>query len=116
MINQKINVPSLGLAFGVFWAIGIGGITIASGLTNSPGAGEYAGYAGPLIKILMSAYPGYNISVPGIFIGVAWGLVDGFVSAATLAWFYNIFLTLFTGKKNKSYPSCETVRDIHVSM
>lgn len=114
MVNQKMSVPAFGLAFGMFWAIGIGGMTLLSGLTNTPEAGEYTGYAGSLIQILMTVYPGYNISVPGLIIGVVWGLVDGFVSAAVIVWFYNIFLTLFT--KKQKFSNCETVRDIHVSM
>jgi len=36
-------------------------------------------------------YRGYSISVGGSFIGLAWGLVDGLIGGAVLAWLYNRF-------------------------
>lgn len=36
-------------------------------------------------------YRGYSISVGGSFIGLVWGLVDGLIGGAVLAWLYNRF-------------------------
>ena len=35
-------------------------------------------------------YRGYRLTVPGAFIGLAWGLADGLVGGAIFAWLYNL--------------------------
>jgi len=36
-------------------------------------------------------YRGYSVSATGSFIGLAWGLIDGLIGGAVLAWLYNKF-------------------------
>ena len=40
---------------------------------------------------LGQVYRGYSISAVGSFIGLGWGLVDGLIGGAVLAWLYNRF-------------------------
>jgi len=87
---MRLNIYAAGLAFGVFWAIGVAGVTLISAITGGAldGAGGYADF---FVRVLMSVYPGYSVSVPGAIIGAVWALVDGFVSIACLGWLYNFF-------------------------
>jgi len=91
---MKLNVKAAALAGGVLWGAAMLILTILSGLTNvhdPAGAGEYAGYGGALIKGLMSIYPGYAISKPGIIIGGIYGFVNGHICCAVAAGLYNLF-------------------------
>ena len=40
---------------------------------------------------LSQIYRGYSISPIGSVIGLAWGLLDGLIGGAALAWLYNRF-------------------------
>jgi hypothetical protein len=37
-------------------------------------------------------YRGYEVTATGSFIGLGWGLADGFVGGAIVAWVYNLFV------------------------
>jgi hypothetical protein len=53
---------------------------------------------GRTISLLSVAFPGYGASYVGAFIGLLWGIVDGFIAGALGAWLYNRFHKAF-------YPS-----------
>lgn len=42
--------------------------------------------------VISVVYRGYNISAVGSLIGLAWGLVDGFIGGLIFAWLYNKFV------------------------
>jgi len=46
--------------------------------------------------VLGLVYRGYNISLVGSLIGLAWGLADGFIGGAIFAWLYNFMATRFS--------------------
>ena len=92
---MKVNATAAGLAFGVFWAAGILGVTVIAAVTWEGGAG----YGSVFIKLLKSVYPGYGVSAGGAAAGAAWGFADGFVSAATLAWLYNLMCRLLENRR-----------------
>ena len=79
---MKLNVKSFALTAGIFWGLGILLITwwimIFDGATGE-------------ITIIGRVYRGYSISIPGSFVGLAWGLVDGTVIGALFALTYNYF-------------------------
>jgi hypothetical protein len=87
---MKLNVKAFGMACGLFWGIGLFLITWWVIL--------FEGSTGDLLAI-GHVYRGYNISPAGSFIGLVWGLVDGFIGGVILAWLYNIFAGCFSGKK-----------------
>lgn len=76
---QKLSVKGLALAFGIIWGVGC----------LIMGIGAMYGWAGPLVELMGSAYIGYGATVPGAFIGLAWGFADGFIGGAVFAWLYN---------------------------
>lgn len=80
MLNEK----NLGLAVGIFWGISLFLLTLIS---------FYTGYASHWLGLIADVYPGYSITWPGSFIGLAYGFVDGFVSLYIIAWLYNKFST-----------------------
>lgn len=87
---MKLNVKAAALTGGIVWGASILLLTVVSGLTNSPGAGEYAGYAGLFLKGVTSLYPGYSISATGAVIGTIYGFVDGVISVAIVTTIYNL--------------------------
>jgi hypothetical protein len=89
---MKLNVKAFALSFSLIWGIGLFVLTwwviLFDGATGDP-------------TIVGMVYRGYNISATGSFIGLIWGLADGFVGGLIFAWLYNCF----AGKANKSAPA-----------
>jgi len=78
---MKLKPFALGIAGGIFWGLCVFITTILS---------YYTGYARPFLEALPGAfYPGYSISVAGSFIGLAYGMVDGFLTGLIFGWLYN---------------------------
>ncbi len=78
--NMKLNVKAFALACSIIWGAGLFFITmwiiLFDGSSGDP-------------TLIGQVYRGFNISVPGAFIGLVWGLVDGFVGGLIFAWLYN---------------------------
>lgn len=79
---MKLNAWGLGLAGGILWAAALFITTWIS---------LFTGYASLWLTVMMDMYPGFDISVPGSFIGLAYGFIDGFIGLFLLAWLYNHF-------------------------
>ena len=79
---MKLNVKAFAIACSILWGSALFLVTwwviITSGAS---GASTWLGYI----------YLGYSISPLGSVIGLAWGLVDGLIGGALLAWLYNRF-------------------------
>ncbi|MCK4942728.1 MAG: bacteriophage holin [Candidatus Aminicenantes bacterium] len=79
---MKLNVKAFGLTCGLFVGVGLFLVTwwiiLFSGATNE-------------VTFIGKVYRGYTISPLGSVIGLAWGLVDGFIGGAIFAWLYNFF-------------------------
>ena len=73
-----VDPLALGLAAGLTWATAVGIL----GVTSRFGWGE--GWR----ELLADLYVGYEENT---VIGVAWGLLDGFVGGYLLGWLYNAF-------------------------
>jgi len=81
---MKLKPLALGVASGILW----GGCIFLTTLLS-----VYAGYGTAFLEALpQSIYPGYEISVAGSFIGLGYGLIDGFVCGIVMAWIYNKFV------------------------
>ena len=80
---MKLNVKALALACSILWGSAVFLVTWWV-IVISGASGE--------ITWLGHIYLGYNISPAGSLIGLGWGLVDGFIGGAVLAWLYNRFL------------------------
>lgn len=79
---MKLNPWGLGLAGGILGAASIFIITWLS---------LFTGYASLWLALMADVYPGFSISVPGSFIGLVYGFIDGFIGLFILAWLYNRF-------------------------
>ena len=83
---MKLNVKACAFAFSVFWGVAIFLLTwwliLLDGATSE-------------VTALGRFYIGYNVSAGGSVIGLLWGLVDGFICGAIIAWLYNFFCDKF---------------------
>lgn len=79
---MKLDVKALALSCGILWGAVVFLVTwwviVLDGATGDP-------------TWLGQVYRGYSISVTGSFIGLGWGLVDGLIGGAVVAWLYNRF-------------------------
>ncbi|MCK4836889.1 MAG: bacteriophage holin [Candidatus Aminicenantes bacterium] len=79
---MKLNVKAFAFTCALFAGVGLFLITwwiiLFSGATQE-------------ITFVGKVYRGYSISPLGSVIGLAWGLVDGFIAGALFAWLYNVF-------------------------
>ena len=78
---MRLDVKAFALACGLMWGIGLFLITwwiiAMDGSTSDP-------------TFLGRVYRGYTVTPAGSLIGLAWGLADGAVGGAILAWLYNV--------------------------
>ena len=79
---MRLSVKALALTGGIFCG---GGVLVATLWLLA------FGYDGTLIKQLDHFYFGYSFTVPGAFIGMVWGFLDGALCGALFAWVYNKF-------------------------
>ena len=79
---MKLDTKAFALACSILWGSAVFLVTwwviILDGATGDP-------------TWLGQIYRGYSISVVGSFVGLGWGLVDGLIGGAVLAWLYNRF-------------------------
>ena len=79
---MKLNVKAFAFACSILWGFAVFLVTWWVILIS--GASGETTWLGHI-------YLGYNISPVGSIIGLAWGLVDGLIGGAALAWLYNRF-------------------------
>jgi len=82
--KTTLGVVSLGLAFGITWALGMFMLGIGAGMF---------GWGVPMVTVMSSVYIGFSPSFVGSVAGAVWGFVDGFIGGAVMAWLYNRFAT-----------------------
>ena len=80
---MKLNIKAFALTWGILYGILL---FLIPWLTMF-----FKGYTGEFF--LGRLYRGYTISPLGSIIGLLWGLEDGIVSSAIVAWLYNFFLS-----------------------
>ena len=84
---MRLNVKALACSFALLWG---GGVMLLVGLCNMC----CDGYGQPFLDLIASIYPGYEATgtFGQFFIGVGYGVLDGFIGGAVLAWVYNLFV------------------------
>lgn len=80
MEHSRLSAKGLGLAGGILWGASMFVFTLIA---------FYTGYSADFIKLMMSVYPGYDLSIGGSFIGLAYGFADGFIGCYIFGWLYN---------------------------
>jgi hypothetical protein len=77
---MRLNVKALALAGGIIWGGYLFVLTwwliVLDGATGEP-------------TFIARVYRGYSISPTGSVVGLAWGLADGAIVGALIAWLYN---------------------------
>jgi hypothetical protein len=77
----KLNVRAMAIAGALFVGFAVflttWWIILLDGATGEP-------------TLLGRVYRGYNLSPLGSLVGLGWGLIDGLISGAVLAWLYNM--------------------------
>lgn len=83
---MRLNVKAMGLALGLLW----GAAMLIVGLANM----VWEGYAQAFVDLMASVYPGYHgtASLWQVSVATLYGLVDGAIGGAVLAWVYNLFV------------------------
>lgn len=81
---MKLDVKACALTSGLIWGLGLFILTwwimAFDGVTGE-------------MTFIGRLYRGYSISPTGSLVGLAWGLLDGFIGGALFAWLYNRFAT-----------------------
>ena len=77
---MKLNVKALAVSGAILWGAVILLITWWILLWDGPS---------DEVTFLAKVYRGYSISFMGSLIGMLWGLMDGAIGGALLAWLYN---------------------------
>ncbi len=80
---MKLKIGALAVAIGVIW----GGCMFLVGLAHL----AWPGYGGGFLNLAASIYPGFNPDggLISVIVGTGYGLVDGAVGGAVIAWVYN---------------------------
>ncbi|HKV78693.1 MAG TPA: bacteriophage holin [Candidatus Sulfotelmatobacter sp.] len=82
---MKVNTKALALASAVVW----GFVMLAVGVTNL----IVGNYGQQFLQAMSSVYPGYHDTrgIAEVIVGTLYGLCDGFIGGAVIAWLYNHF-------------------------
>jgi hypothetical protein len=79
MAKGKLDVKRLGLSFGITFGAGM----FILGLVSM------GGYGSEIVRLIGTAYVGFNSTFLGSIIGGIYGFIDGLVGGALIAWIYN---------------------------
>ncbi len=85
MEKTRLDPVKFGIACAVAWALmmvstAFGAMLIQTG--SGPWGGEF-------VRVMGSLYIGFGPSLQGAFIGLLWGLMDGFLAGVIIAGAYN---------------------------
>lgn len=81
---MKLSIKGLALASGILW----GGSILLVGVANL----IWPSYGVAYLDLARAIYPGYGSSAGfgGVIVGTLYGVADGAVAGAILAWLYNL--------------------------
>jgi hypothetical protein len=79
---MRLNVAVNGIATGLVLGLGLFAATLFLLIKGGPVVGPHLGLLGQYL-------PGYDVTLLGSFIGLAWGFVIGFLIGAFVALIYN---------------------------
>ena len=90
---MKLNVGAMAVTVALVW--GVLGVFLV-GLANL----IWPGYGQGLLDLAASVYPGYKATATfwQVIVGALYGMVDGAICGAVLAWLYNALAGKVAGK------------------
>lgn len=82
---MKLDIKGMAIAVALVWSAAI----LVVGIANL----IWPNYGQAFLELVASIYPGYTAgaSVGQLILGTLYGLVDGAVGGAVIAWLYNLF-------------------------
>ncbi len=82
---MKLDIKGMAITLGLVW----GAAVLLVGIANL----IWPNYGQAFLELVASIYPGYTAgaSVGQLIVGTFYGLVDGAVGGAVIAWLYNLF-------------------------
>ncbi len=82
---MKLDVKGMAITLGLVWGVAV----LVVGIANL----IWPNYGQAFLELVASIYPGYTAgaSVGQLIVGTLYGLVDGAVGGAVIAWLYNLF-------------------------
>ncbi len=82
---MKLDIKGMAITLGLVW----GAAVLLVGIANL----IWPNYGQVFLELVASIYPGYTAgaSVGQLIVGTFYGLVDGAVGGAVIAWLYNLF-------------------------
>ncbi len=82
---MKLDVKGMAITLGLVW----GAAVLVVGIANL----IWPNYGQAFLELVASIYPGYTAgaSVGQLIVGTLYGVVDGAVGGAVIAWLYNLF-------------------------
>jgi hypothetical protein len=82
---MQLNIKAMSMAFGLMWSVAILFVAVANLI--------WPGYGQAFLEWCASIYPGFRpgTGIGSVAIGTIYGLIDGTIGAAVLAWLYNFF-------------------------
>jgi len=83
---MKLSVKAMAISLALIWGV------LAMFLTGVANL-LWPGYARAFLELMASVYPGYHAeaSFGQVIVGTLYGLVDGAIAGALIAWLYNRF-------------------------
>jgi len=81
---MKLSVKAMAIAGALLWGSAVFMVALANMV--------WPGYGRAFLDVLASVYPGFPVGggFPGTLASGVYGLADGAVAGAFLAWFYNL--------------------------
>ncbi len=85
VVALKLDVKGMAITLGLVWGVAVLVVGIANLIWPTYGQG--------FLELVASIYPGYTAGagVGQLIVGTLYGLVDGAVGGAVIAWLYNLF-------------------------
>ncbi len=82
---MKLDIKGMAITLGLVWGAAVLLVGIAHLI--------WPNYGQAFLELVASIYPGYTAgaSVGQLIVGTFYGLVDGAVGGAMIAWLYNLF-------------------------
>ena len=83
---MRLNVKAMAITLALIWGVLAMFLVALANLIWPP-------YGEPFLKMMASVYPGYEgtASLGQAVIGGCYGLLDGAIAGALIAWLYNLF-------------------------
>jgi len=77
---SQVNIKAMSLTFSIFWGLSVGLLGLLA---------HFLHYGTRWVSFLSDVYLGYSSAPLGILAGMLWGIVDGLVWGAFIAWIYS---------------------------